>query len=113
MSLYPELGRRIRALREAQGLTQGEVGAKLPTPITHAAISDVERGKTCPDLDYLTDLATALGTTLVGLLNGVTDRDPLSWQAEQRQWMGDVLAELRATNDHLAQVRLNSRVWRA
>lgn len=39
-----EIGQKIKELREERGLSQSELGKELDR--THAAISDIERGKT-------------------------------------------------------------------
>ena len=57
-----QLARRIRNLREAQKLTQGELAARAHT--TQSAIARLESGKTTPKLDLLQKIATALGLRL-------------------------------------------------
>lgn len=41
-----ETGRRLRELRRARGMSQGDVGRKLAPPRSYAAVSDIELGKT-------------------------------------------------------------------
>ncbi len=59
-----EVGRRIRQARQGLGLSQTELGQKLTRPRTHAAISDIERGKTKLDVEELSEFARLLGKTL-------------------------------------------------
>lgn len=61
-SLYPEIGERILLARRRAGINQRDFGKKLG--ISHAAVSDLERGKTKPDLDNLAVIAEALGVPL-------------------------------------------------
>ena len=57
LGLAIELGRRIRAEREALGMSQAELGR----PLTRAYISQVESGRTLPSLPALLHLAARLG----------------------------------------------------
>lgn len=61
-SLYPEIGDNIRMARLRQRLSQRELGKRLG--VSHAAISDIERAETTPDLDTLAVIADALGVPL-------------------------------------------------
>ena len=63
-----EIGLRIKALREALGLSQSAVAAKVSC--TMQAVSKWERGESLPSLSRLGCLARVLGTTtdyLIGL----------------------------------------------
>lgn len=56
--IYPTarlFGERLKALRQAAGLTQADVGKK--TRITSAYISLIERGRANPTLDMMVKLA--------------------------------------------------------
>lgn len=72
-------GRRVRAYREALGLSQGQLGDCINPARTHAAISDIERGKTQMTVDLADSLAAALGVTRWDLIGDVPlaapDRD--------------------------------------
>ena len=57
-----EIGRRVRAAREEQRLSQTALGGLFGR--THAAISDIERGKTNIGLADLARLADLLGKPL-------------------------------------------------
>lgn len=65
-SLYPAIGIEIRVARIRAGLNQRELGRRLG--ISHAAVSDLETGKTKPDLDNLSVVAEVLGVPLKQLL---------------------------------------------
>lgn len=51
------VGQRIRAARMRAGLSQGELGRRMTRPRTHAAISDLERGKIKIDLEEINEIA--------------------------------------------------------
>ncbi len=63
-ALAVELGRRIRAARQARGLSQAELGQ----PLTRAYVSQVESGRTLPSLPALLHLADRLGVEPCALL---------------------------------------------
>lgn len=52
------IGWRIRNARRSRGLSQGEVGLRLTKQRSHAAVSEIESGKTKIDIDLLVELAT-------------------------------------------------------
>lgn len=56
-----EVGRRIRQAREEKGLLQADIGRRMTRPRSHAAISDMERGKTKIDVQDLAEIARLLG----------------------------------------------------
>jgi len=55
-----EVGQRIRRAREQLNLSQAEFGRLLSPSRTHAAVSDMERGKTKLDVEELSALAMLL-----------------------------------------------------
>jgi transcriptional regulator with XRE-family HTH domain len=61
--MYRELGRRIRARREALGLSQAELGARLRPDQTRASIANIEAGKQRVMLHTIPALARALRWT--------------------------------------------------
>lgn len=63
-----EMGRRIRARREARGLTQNALGKRLG--VTFQTVSKWERGETSPEISLLAPLAEALGVSVDWLLGG-------------------------------------------
>jgi HTH-type transcriptional regulator/antitoxin HipB len=58
-----QIGERIRALREAQGLSQRELGERVGS--TQPAIARLEAGGVNPSLATLERIATALESALV------------------------------------------------
>lgn len=60
---------RLRALRQAQGLSQTELGVRmgLPPDVASARINRYEQGVHVPDLDTLTAMAKELGVPLPAL----------------------------------------------
>lgn len=61
-SVYVDIGREIMVARRRALLNQRELGKRLG--VSHAAISDIERGKSKPNLDVLAEIARALGVPL-------------------------------------------------
>lgn len=64
------LGARLRALREARGLTLREVGTRLG--ISASAVSQIERGVLRPSVNRLFELVTAMDATLVDVFGGTS-----------------------------------------
>jgi len=62
-------GERLRALREARGLTLRELEAA--SGIERGTINRIERGAAVPRLDSIQALAAALNVTLSELFNGM------------------------------------------
>ena len=55
-----EVGRRIRQARGEMGWNQAELGRQLVPSRSHAAVSDIERGKTKLDVEGLSAIAVLL-----------------------------------------------------
>ena len=72
----PALSDRIRSLREARGLEQKALAARLG--VTANAVSNWENGRSRPDLNLLPALCRALGVTLYGLFGLESPADDLS-----------------------------------
>ncbi len=60
MVTYEEIGRRIKEARQELGLVQADLGQMLSRRRSHAAVSDIERGKTKLDLEELAEIAQLL-----------------------------------------------------
>lgn len=60
------VGPRIRALREARGLSLRDLATA--TDVSHTALSQIERGEASPTLAIAARIAGGLGLTLSGLL---------------------------------------------
>lgn len=73
MSLYKDVGSRIRARRTILPMTQEELGALLHPPLTRAAISNIECGRQNVYLHTLCDIATALKMEVNDLLSVKSD----------------------------------------
>ena len=61
-----ELGKRIRQLRREKNMTQLELGGAIG--LSHAAISDMENGKTRITFEALYEIANILKTTIREIL---------------------------------------------
>jgi len=99
-SKYPQIGERIAQARRAAKLRQEDLAAMLARPRTHAAISDIERGKTLLNVDELIEIAGLLDTSLRALLFGERGTDFESGVREGRrlawQQMGEIATRLAA-----------------
>lgn len=62
------IGRRLRQLREAQGMTQTELAERVGVSQSH--ISDVELNQRMPSMRILVKLAESLGVGVGDLFNG-------------------------------------------
>jgi transcriptional regulator with XRE-family HTH domain len=78
-TLYTGIGEQIMLARRRAGLNQTEAGSRLG--ITAAAVSDLERGKTRPNLDNLEEIANALGVLLTQIV--VLERRPAQGEAPE------------------------------
>ena len=65
------LGQRLRALRQEQRETLSETAGRAG--ISPQYLSEIERGRKEPSSEMIAALAGALGTTLIGLTEQVTD----------------------------------------
>jgi transcriptional regulator with XRE-family HTH domain len=63
--LMGELGRRVRSLREARGMSLRQLGAS--SGLSASFLSGIERGASSPSISSLASLAEALGVTLSDL----------------------------------------------
>lgn len=67
MGWLSELGGQIREARKLAKMSQEELSAKVSVrfSITRAQISNIERGKSAPAVNIVTEIAEALGTEFV------------------------------------------------
>lgn len=65
------VGQRIKAAREAKGLTQEGLAALVDLSPTHVSV--IERGLKTPNLDSFVAIANALGVSADSLLIDVVD----------------------------------------
>ena len=61
-------GATVKALRETRGMTQAELAERIG--VSSKTVSKWETGKGLPDISLLQPLATALGISLIELMNG-------------------------------------------
>lgn len=66
MTTARQFGRRLRALREAAGKSQGDLAGKAG--LSRVYLNQLEAGKRDPSLSTLTRLALALGVKLEALI---------------------------------------------
>lgn len=69
------VAQRIRRARLAADMNQTEVGKRLVPPRTHAAVSDIERGKTAITVEMLMCFAVLFDKPLTWFLPGHATRD--------------------------------------
>ena len=87
MDLDDLLASRLRALRQAQGLTLEQLAAR--SGVSRSMVSLIERQETSPTAAVLHKLAQALGQSLSELFREPEDRadpSPLARRAEQPLW---------------------------
>jgi transcriptional regulator with XRE-family HTH domain len=60
------VGRNVRQLRQARGLTQEQLAVDSRIDLTY--VGGIERGKRNPSLDVMVRISEALGVSLVELL---------------------------------------------
>lgn len=80
---YKIIGRNIRDIRSARGLTQAELAEKADLSVPF--ISYIETGVKHPGLETLLKIAAALGTTVDVLLLGNQPGDRLTYYKEMRE----------------------------
>lgn len=88
-NLTPRLARRVRALRDASGLSLDALAER--SGVSRSAISLIERGRSSPTAVVLDRLAAALGVTLASLFEPDeaargAPAGPLARVAEQPVW---------------------------
>lgn len=93
-SFGARLGARVRARREALGLSQAELAEKVDISANYVSV--LERGVKLPTLDTLVILAKGLGVPVSELL-GETRADP---------WIEEVVTAAAVMPKHLRPVAL-------
>jgi transcriptional regulator with XRE-family HTH domain len=97
MDLGQRIGRRIRALREAKGLTGEELAYAGPPVGSKGYLSDIEAGKRLPSLHALEALADRLGVEVFDLLvDPEADERGRLIDASREASTGQLQAALRA-----------------
>jgi DNA-binding XRE family transcriptional regulator len=67
---YKAIGRNIRRVREARGVSQAELGVALMPSQTRASLSNLERGRQAVLLHTAVQISNRLGVTLDNLIRG-------------------------------------------
>jgi transcriptional regulator with XRE-family HTH domain len=70
-----QLGRKIRTLRDALGMTQEKLAEEVNISLKH--FGEIERGRSNPTLITIVSLANALHVTPAELMAAVDEREPL------------------------------------
>jgi transcriptional regulator with XRE-family HTH domain len=97
-----EIGRRIKQLRDAEGMTQTQFAKKVG--LTQAAISQFEEGKRIPSTQALQKIAVGLELSideLIGNISASSDSD-----SEKESAIQAIVAKLRS-KDKDAIIALN------
>ena len=76
MGVNDYVAQRIRRARLSADMSQGYVGTRLVPPRSHAAVSDIERGKTTITVDLLMCFAVLFDKPLTWFLPGGSDIAP-------------------------------------
>lgn len=80
----PNVGMRIRALREERGLSMRALSERCGLSVN--AISRIERGETSPTLSSLHQLAAGLGLRLNDFFREEEDQPVVHVRQDQRRW---------------------------
>jgi DNA-binding XRE family transcriptional regulator len=88
------LGRRLRALRLDQDRTLAETAGRAG--ISPQYLSEIERGRKEPSSEMIAALAGALGTTLIGLTEQVSDDLRRQQATRMSRGSGPVMLSLAA-----------------
>ena len=96
MDINVLIARRVRTLRDAQGLSLAAL-AEL-SGVSRSNISLIERGESSPTATVLDRLSAALGITLAALFDQPADApSPVSRVADQVSWTDPVSGYVRRT----------------
>lgn len=79
-------GRRVRALRQAQGWSQEDLAERAGLHWTY--VGGIERGERNPALDNINRLARALGVTLAALFTPMTASVRTAYKRQPRGGRG-------------------------
>lgn len=88
MNIHHRIARRLRELRDAQGLSLDALAER--SQVSRSAISLIERGQSSPTAAVLDRLSSALGVTLASLFEDsaapAAEPSPMARAAEQPEW---------------------------
>lgn len=102
-SIYPEIGRNIQCARDARGMSQASLGARLMPPLTRASIANMEGGKQRILVHTLLSIAQILAVPLSDLLPYTDSQmQAAATPAEIKEVRKDLLRHLsKATADRV------------
>ncbi len=107
-SVTAEVGRRVRALRQSQGLTLDDVAAKAN--VSKFLLSRLENGRVSSSIATLSNVAAALGTTLGQILGDPTDERVVVVRARERKRVARRGGDVSYTYESLAHKRVVKRM---
>ena len=88
MDIHQRIARRLRELRDAQGLSLDALAER--SQVSRSAISLIERGQSSPTAAVLDRLSSALGVTLASLFEEgaapAAEPSPVARAADQPEW---------------------------
>jgi transcriptional regulator with XRE-family HTH domain len=92
-----DIGRRLREVREAKGISQGEIEER--SRLLRCYISRVENGPTVASIETLEKLAQALGTPIYAILYQ-GEESPRIEKTEKRinDWASDLRSQKYSVN---------------
>jgi transcriptional regulator with XRE-family HTH domain len=99
MRIEETVGERIRELRQMHGLSQAQLGDRLPRPWPRQAVSAAEQGRRSFTVAELVDFSAALGVGITDLV-GETDGRP-SVDYVDRHAAVDALRQMRRRLDNV------------
>lgn len=107
-STNERVGRNLKALRQAAGLTQTELAARLTDeghPFAQQTVLKVERGTRPLKLDEAVDLANILDVTVGDLIFSRADGDALAEMMRAETMRRHAERELEEAQDELARAK--------
>jgi Predicted transcriptional regulators len=105
---YLEIGRRIRAVRLKQGITQEKLAELVEAGTTH--ISHIETGNTIPSLKMFISIVNALDVSADELLCDYLDKSKYVYQNEAMELLGECTEnELRVITETIKSIKIALR----
>lgn len=100
VSLKKRIGSRVKAGRNAAGMTQEQLADSVARSIE--ALSNIERGESLPPLDTLQSIADTLSLSLIDLI----DDGQRHQSAKREEIEAQLISLLRSLNDDQAELAL-------
>ncbi len=107
-SVESRIGRRIRRLRHAHGLSLGDVAVKAN--LSRSLLSKVENGKVSSPIATLANIAAALDSTVGHLIGAENDERCVVVRAGERKHIAGKGAQFGYTYEALGHKRLDKRM---